>query len=102
MYHVKCFVGFCLVHRSDESTDDVSDKLSDDNEDEMWMIYYMTSLVWLVFDLLLKLMIQHTMYPTSHLRASIQTKNIIVFCDIRTGSYFLIASIRTRSSPLIE
>ena len=39
MYYVKCFVGFCLVYESYESSDDVSDESSDEYEDEMWMIY---------------------------------------------------------------
>ena len=34
MYYVKWFIGFWLVHESDESSDDVSNESSDDNEDK--------------------------------------------------------------------
>ena len=39
MKYVKCFVGFCLVHESDYSSDNVSDDSSDEDEEELWMIY---------------------------------------------------------------
>ena len=34
MQYVKCFVGFCLVPESDESSNDVSDESSDEYEDK--------------------------------------------------------------------
>ena len=34
MYYVKCLFGFCLVPEPDESSDDVSNESSDDEEDE--------------------------------------------------------------------
>ena len=34
MYYVKCLFGFCLVPKSDESYDDVSNESFDDKEDK--------------------------------------------------------------------
>ena len=84
MQYVKCFVGSCIVHESDESSNDVSNDSSDDDEDKMWTIYQIISLLWLVFAFLLNQMIQHTMFPTIHLRMSIQKNYNSILCHMDT------------------